>query len=327
MKQKANNSVTFSIIIPFFNSEKYLVQTINSIVEQSYQDWELILVDDGSTDNSLSIVRNATESLTNRVKIYSTNNMGLSEARNFGIDRAKGEYILFVDSDDFLGEDLLVILHQYIVEKKFPDVLVFDYCEFLEGSGNFEKETKFDSQLNRYGEVVWNKAFKKSFFSKHDFKFNKNIHYEDTAIIHVIMAAASSSTKVNYIGYYYRRERPGSITSKKLDTEVVARMIALNQFENNIAKYTQRISLLGSKEIRMNFFLSLLWLHLFLDYQNFSREDDSYKKILHKLRSQKIKRGFVNFGSVKYIIIYKIVTVSVKFKMNFIIKIIDKIHT
>lgn len=169
--------------------------------------------------------------------------------------------------------------------------------------------------------------FKKSFFTKHDFKFNKNSHYEDTAIIHVIMAVASSRTKVNYIGYYYRHERTGSITSKKLDTEVIARIIALNKFEDNITKYTQRISLLPSKEKQMNFFLSLSWLYLFLDYQNFSREDDSYQKILHKLRSQKIKRGFFNFGSVKYIVIYIIVAFSFKFKINFIIKIIDKMHT
>src|SRR5690606_6348044 len=103
-----NSSVQFSIIIPIYNAEKYLVRCIQSILDQTYQNFELILVNDGSQDNSLSISERYAKK-DDRIKVVSQKNQGVSSARNRGIELAKAEYVTFIDSDDFIASDYLKI--------------------------------------------------------------------------------------------------------------------------------------------------------------------------------------------------------------------------
>ncbi|CBL91356.1 hypothetical protein GCM10025878_08670 [Leuconostoc gasicomitatum] len=327
MSNDINKGAFFSIIVPMFNSERYIAHTINSIVEQSYSDWELILVDDGSTDDSFKVARKSTENVGHKVKMYSKSNSGLAETRNYGTKYIQGNYILFVDSDDYIDVDLLFILNEYIVKRNQPDILVFDYGEFDDGSNKVKLVTHFDKQLKRYGEVIWNKCFNVSFYIKNNFQFNKGITYEDTAIIHVIMALAKSIVKVEKVGYFYRRERIGSITSNKLDEEVDNRMLALDKFEENIQKYTQNSYILNKKLNRMNYFLSLSWIYLLLDYQNVSNHDDSYKKIVKKIKKSKIRLGIFKSRIAKDIILYLIVIISLDLKFDFIIKKISRMRS
>lgn len=327
MSGDINKEPFFSIIVPMFNSERYIAHTINSIVEQSYSDWELILVDDGSTDDSLEIARKATKSVSHKVKIYSKSNSGISDTRNCGIKYIHGQYILFVDSDDYIGVDLLFILNEYIVKYSQPDILVFDYEEFDDGSNSVRLITNFDKQLKRYGEVLWNKCFNASFYIKNNFQFNKSIIFEDTAMIHVIMALAKSVVKVEKVGYFYRRERLGSITSKNLSEEVNNRMLALDAFEENIRKYTQDTNIAKKKLNKMNYFLSLSWLYLFLDYQSISNRDNAYKKIVKKLKNRQIKLGIFNSRIPRDIVLYLIVIMSVECKLDFMIKKISRMRS
>lgn len=327
MSGDINKEPFFSIIVPMFNSERYIAHTINSIVEQSYSDWELILVDDGSTDDSLEIARKATKSVSHKVKIYSKSNSGISDTRNCGIKYIHGQYILFVDSDDYIGVDLLFILNEYIVKYSQPDILVFDYEEFDDGSNSVRLITNFDKQLKRYGEVLWNKCFNASFYIKNNFQFNKSIIFEDTAMIHVIMALAKSVVKVEKVGYFYRRERLGSITSKNLSEEVNDRMLALDAFEENIRKYTQDTNIAKKKLNKMNYFLSLSWLYLFLDYQSISNRDNAYKKIVKKLKNRQIKLGIFNSRIPRDIVLYLIVIMSVECKLDFMIKKISRMRS
>lgn len=236
--------------MPIFNSEKYIDNTIGSIIKQDFDDWELILIDDGSTDDSLSVVKNITKKLENSVKIYSKSNDGIAEARNCGVNYVEGQYILFVDSDDYIDVNLLTVLHHHIIYQNFPDTLVFDYAEFLDGVNTMRMVTNFDAKLKRYGEVIWNKCFRTIFYKKNNFKFNKGIYYEDTAIVHIMMALAKTTVKVNFVGYFYRRGRFGSITSSKLTDNVVNRITALNKFESNIKIYTNNLTI--PKKIKEN---------------------------------------------------------------------------
>lgn len=327
MSGDINKEPFFSIIVPMFNSERYIAHTINSIVEQSYSDWELILVDDGSTDDSLEIARKATKSVSHKVKMHAKSNSGLSEARNYGMQYIEGQYIIFVDSDDYINIDLLSMLHKNIIDKYFPEVLVFDYAEFNDESNETGLITNFDINLKRYGDVVWNKCFKKEFYKKNNFEFNKGIHYEDTAIIHIIMALAKSVVKVEKVGYFYRRERLGSITSKSLSEEVNNRMLALDAFEENIRKYTQDTNVAKKKLNKMNYFLSLSWLYLFLDYQSISNRDNAYKKIVKKLKNRQIKLGIFNSRIPRDIVLYLIVIMSVECKLDFMIKKISRMRS
>ena len=99
-----------SVIIPVYNSEKFLLETVQAVINQSYTDWELILVDDGSTDNS-SVICNNFKNIDSRIKVINKKNEGVSSSRNLGINIARGEFIMFVDPDDTLEEDALGYLY------------------------------------------------------------------------------------------------------------------------------------------------------------------------------------------------------------------------
>ena len=104
-----------SIIVPVYNTEKYLSKCLNSLIKQTYKDIEIIVVNDGSKDKSLEIAKKIAKQ-DNRIKVFNKENGGLSSARNFGIEKASGEYIGFVDSDDYIKENMFEILYNMIKE-------------------------------------------------------------------------------------------------------------------------------------------------------------------------------------------------------------------
>lgn len=110
----------FSIIIPVFNKEKFIDKTLKSVLGQTYTDYEIIIINDGSTDNSETIIRTFQD---DRIHYFSKVNQGVAIARNFGIDKAQGEYICFLDADDFWYPDFLKTMHFYI--QKLPEQKVF----------------------------------------------------------------------------------------------------------------------------------------------------------------------------------------------------------
>lgn len=126
-----------SIIVPVFNVEKYIVRCIESILAQSYGDWEIIAIDDGSQDNSGSILDKYADN-NNRIKVFHISNSGVSHARNIGIDKAKGKYVCFIDSDDWIKSDMLELMANYAIRYE---------CDFV--------QVEF-SQVSDEGEVYRN---------------------------------------------------------------------------------------------------------------------------------------------------------------------------
>lgn len=122
----------FSLILPVYNVEKYVKRCVNSLLRQEYTDYEIILVDDGSTDSSGSICDKLADK-NNNIFAYHKENGGLSDARNYGMDRAKGNYILFIDSDDWVDEKLLISLHNHL-NKSNVDILKFGFQKMQEGN-------------------------------------------------------------------------------------------------------------------------------------------------------------------------------------------------
>ena len=96
-----------SIIVPMYNSEKYIVRCIDSLLEQSYENIEIIVVDDGSSDNSVEIIKKYND---NRINIYQKRNEGVSATRNLGIEKSNGDFLLFVDSDDYVSKDIVKVM-------------------------------------------------------------------------------------------------------------------------------------------------------------------------------------------------------------------------
>ncbi len=128
----------FSIILPTYNREKYIATAINSVIEQSFKEWELIIIDDGSTDNTFNIISNFNDK---RIIYIYQNNFERSIARNNGINNSKGQYICFLDSDDRYCSDILEKLHNFLKSKNFPQntFMFFDAIITDENNTSFQK--------------------------------------------------------------------------------------------------------------------------------------------------------------------------------------------
>ena len=188
-----------SIIIPVYNMEKYLDQCLNSVINQTLYDVEIILLNDGSTDSSYDICKSYSH-IDNRIKLYSHENKGLGETRNSGIDVATGDYLFFVDSDDYLSADYVESLYKKALEAD-ADIVQGESRMFFEDSGEIILEadlsgiktfvvdpatsTEFMKDLffrHIYKHYAWNKIYRTSFVKKNNIRFgdNKRIFAEDT---------------------------------------------------------------------------------------------------------------------------------------------------
>ena len=130
--------IKYSIVVPIYNVEKYLEKCLDSIKNQTYQNFEVIMVNDGSTDNSNKIMKKF--ELDNRFKSYYKENGGLSDARNFGIIKAKGDYLILIDGDDYIEDDLLFQINKELQGKKY-DIIRFG-LNIVNEKGNIIREVK-----------------------------------------------------------------------------------------------------------------------------------------------------------------------------------------
>jgi glycosyltransferase involved in cell wall biosynthesis len=220
-------SGTISVIVPVYKVENYLPKCVDSIISQTYKDFEIILVDDGSPDNCPSICDDYARRDT-RVKVIHKQNGGLSDARNAGIRAAKGDYIVFLDSDDWIEEDSLKGIAD-IAGQKNPDVIVgnIKYMDETGGesiSGYIGKaeaiEKGIDSAVSYFSKfgIYW-PAFrfipKKSFIDEKKLFFYEGILHEDMQWVARLVAVARSFALFKDKFYCYRTVREGSITRNK----------------------------------------------------------------------------------------------------------------
>lgn len=188
-----NNIPLISIIVPVFNVEKYITKTINSALSQTYTHIELIIVDDGSIDNSYKICKEISEN-DNRIKLFKIENSGVSHARNVGLNKAKGEYILFLDSDDIILPQLLEVCVNKINKHPHVDFVVFGMIfEFIHNnrSRRYEKVisdnvhfsfNEFPSRFkelfeNNYLTSSCNKLIKAKFIKEHNLFFDEKLSF------------------------------------------------------------------------------------------------------------------------------------------------------
>lgn len=216
-----------TIIIPVYNVEKYLDKCIESALKQTYRNLEVILVDDGSTDNSGNICDLYKEK-DKRVKVYHKKNGGLSSARNYALDRCKGDYIYFLDSDDFIHSQTIEVLYRILVNNQC-DITCSEhvgYSDFKMKENKYEKNKYKLTILNREESLQMcnqnilvsscSKLFKKYIFDK--LRFMEGVIYEDAQIAPYIYS------KINTIAiydapFYYSFERDNSITHSKFSNK------------------------------------------------------------------------------------------------------------
>lgn len=253
--------IKVSIIVPIYNVEKYLPKCLESIINQTLKDVEIICINDGSTDNSLSILKEYANR-DSRIQIINTQNKGIAAARNFGINVATGEFLGFIDSDDWIDLDFFEKL--YLTAKKYSADIAAAGIIRVSGRRKrilleFKKEIATDITDEKFKicdipdkSYTCNKIYKTSKLKEYDLKFRNNALYEDIIftpeVIHKLNILA---TVPNTYYFYYKRE--GSITNTKSNNEdyMKAKKIANKYFiENNIdiefyKTKIQRYKLLG----------------------------------------------------------------------------------
>lgn len=207
-----------TVIVPVYNVELYLRDCIDSIINQTYTNLEIILVNDGSTDTSLDICKEYASKNKN-IKIINKENGGLSDARNAGLEKATGEYIMFVDSDDFLTPTSCELLYNSIKEHDVEFVSANFVFTNEEGvpwqkpkfSENFQSRyLDIDDYLYSFyliNSIVWNKIFKKEFLDKNKLRFKVGLLAEDAHFTTLVFLKAKKTYYLKDVVYNYRQRK------------------------------------------------------------------------------------------------------------------------
>lgn len=230
--------VMISVIIPVYNAEKYLHKCIDSVLSQSYQDFELILVNDGSKDLSGSICDEYARK-DERVKVFHKENGGVSTARNIGIDNATGDYICFVDSDDWIESNCLEVLHKTVLSENL-DILQFSYRRVNEDEEIIQTYSEETLILDLYNYIekdvflvcVAGTIVKKSIIEKNNLRFQTNLKLaEDQLFILSAMNFSKRLKRISNVFYNYRKnEKSATATAEFYD--IVHSIVELNNFKH-----------------------------------------------------------------------------------------------
>ena len=240
--------IKYSFIVPVYNTEKYLKKCLDSLVNQTYKDFEIIVVNDGSTDKSSSIISKYQKKYKNII-VIDKENEGLSMARNRGVQKSSGKYIIFVDSDDYVSNKLLEEIDKKIDDS---DILRFqiatedeEYTKINEyHEEGFESMCGYDAfkYLSSYHfvEPAWCYVIRRDYYIENKFSFKKGVYHEDFGLIPYVIYKARKVKSIDFIGYYYI-QRNGSIMNNndykktvKKAFDMIEQYKAMRLFAKNI---------------------------------------------------------------------------------------------
>ena len=224
-----------SVIIPVYNAEKYLRECLDSVVNQTLKDIEIICVNDGSTDNSLKILEEYASN-DNRIKIINQDNQGAGIARNNGIKQAHGYYLYFLDSDDYIEIDALKKLYTKAQEYN-TDIIIFNYSAFDNETGKEQFRTnvctnisnsevvfsKLDHENNFFqitDSNVWAKFYRREFINHLNIKFSNTKSVNDVFFCYSTLFMAQRILCLNDCFAYYRRNIKTSLTLKSINSNI-----------------------------------------------------------------------------------------------------------
>ena len=228
-------NLKFSVILPVYNVAPFLEECLQSLINQSYSNLEILCINDGSLDNSLEILQKYA-ALDARIKVFDRENQGSGRSRNFGIEQSSGDYLSFIDPDDWVDREMYQKLHDFIVEKS-PDVVEFFYNNYYDATGEVSpgrhsqaiadrcgmdmasrdsynwKDCK--NILCRFQSPCWNKVYKRSFILENKIEFSDHPTGQDIAFWHGVLFFAGKIDLLHDELYYYRIRQGSAVTSLK----------------------------------------------------------------------------------------------------------------
>lgn len=239
-----------SVIVPIYNAEKYIIRCLDSILMQSDSNIEVILINDGSTDKTEEIIKTYLASYKENIVYIRKENEGVAIARNLGIEKATGDYIIFVDADDYIDKNLFKNLEKYM--KRNIDIIKYKAIietEEEETIGQFEGPT-FGKVMGQEAfsklcfedemlDALWVYAFKKELFTKNKFEFTKGVEHEDFGLIPLVILKAKTFISTEIQGYHYvqsansiTRTKDYSKTVKKVFDTLIHYDYMINKIED-----------------------------------------------------------------------------------------------
>lgn len=294
-RDKVENPL-ISIVIPIFNTEEYLEESLDSVVNQTLTDLEIICINDNSTDDSLKLLKEYAKKDKRIIIIINNERLGPSVCRNIGLENVSGEYIVFHDSDDFIELDAYEKLYNF--SNKFnPDFVVFDALRFndecviwesilhdISISGEiFPKTNILECNELIYDTTSWNKFIKKNFFDKYNFKFSEGRVYQDI-LFSIQLFCASDCVGVYPEVKYYWRVRDDSITQKVNNIKNLQDRIFITKEVINVLKSSKHEILLE------NLYKKLVEIDILQFINELDNCDDEYKKIMYEIVKPFVKK-------------------------------------
>lgn len=293
-----DNNILLSIIVPVYNVESYLDQCLDSIIKNYNKNIEVILVDDGSKDNSGKICDSYAEKY-NFIKVKHRTNGGLSAARNTGIDLAEGKYIWFVDSDDYISDNSILDIFTRI--KEDVDVVVGNYCIFC---GDETKEVYQDfikindnellfEYFNRLGNVSYAAVrfiVKKELIIKNNLRFVEGIYHEDEEWTPRVLCCAKSFSVIEDVIYHYRVGNSNSIMGMKNPKKIRDKIFISNLIYEEVKKTDTDNSMneFLKSRIAHNYIVALNEVNLY--------SDEEKKELLIELKDNKYLLDSININ-------------------------------
>lgn len=323
--------VKISVIVPVYNVEKYLEKCLKSLVNQTLDDIEVLVINDGSPDNSQKIIDNFVKKYPNKVRSFITENGGQGSARNFGINKAKGEYIMYVDSDDYVEASMALTMYNKAKEEDSDIVVCGNYVvdedyKIIKTESCYAYSDKDNALLNiLFGKMaVWNKIYKKELILDKKIEFRSRVWYED---VDFTMKAFFNAKKISFVdeAFYDYLLREGST----MNNNNLERNLELNLSFDALISYCKENNIydkyLAELEFLCIYHMYICGITRIINTQNKMKDK---KSIINKYRNY-IEEHFENFKNNKYIskldknkkIVYNLINMKMYSLIGFIFKV------
>ena len=294
-----------SVIVPVYNVEKYIYKCINSLVNQTFKDIEIIIIDDETKDNSIKIINDNFKD--ERIRIYHQKNSGAAAARNYGIKISKGEYLFFVDSDDFIELNTIEVMYNKIKDNNV-NIVICDYYKLME-NGNKTHIKMIPHYLDNIKSSVISmpgpvgKLMKKDFFIKYHITFLENHYFEDNAIMPFVCAILGKFIYVERPFYYYLQRDGSSLNKKYYDKKWEDIFDSLSSLYNKFYEY----NLIDDFHDELEYIYIEYLLHAsslrFIEYKNGIKNISKIHAIIHEKFPNWKRNKYYQRENIKYKII------------------------
>ena len=313
-----------SIIVPVYKVEQYLKRCMDSVLNQTYKNIEVILVNDGSPDNCPALC-DEYEKIDNRVRVIHKENGGLSSARNVALDIVNGDYVFFVDSDDWLALDTLEVLSEYL-EKDY-DMISFQRIYLTEekviekgdeNAKDMDVSQYIDASfLGKYDFFVTTKLFKTELFK--NLRFLEGRNYEDLEIMHRLFPGMNRVVGLDYMLYYYWKGNEGAITNTITMKNIQDHYLSANEIYHACKEYLEDR---GKDASNIVAWYKVEMSQLYIDYLKSTDKDvELFSKIKREVSKEKVNvnRLLKQPRYLKYIL-YKIGLLGIVIRVKYLLK-------